>query len=571
LAALLACAVALSPNRADPDLWGHVQYGLDVFRDGLPATSTYSFTAVDYPWINHENLSELALAISAATVGPSGMLGLKCLLGLVLIGLIVSHADRQGVGLVGICVVALLVSVNLTYFWALRPQLASFICYGLLLKLLSWCFAGWEGRCWIPWFGRGKREEILCYSSARLRWLWLAPVLLLVWTNAHGGFVAGYCIFSAYLVLRGIEAVVVRRGEAWGLLTRFGMMIAAGGLATLINPYGPRLQLWLLGSLTLPRPEILEWHPPDLASTLMLPFWLIILTWLAALWRTTRPLDATHLIILALTLWQSLEHVRHIPFFAIAFGFWMAPHVDSLLARSRKAASDGAEAWTPGIRGALVAVLSLAFLLIGYQLVGRLSAVHVDRARYPVSAFQYIADLGLHGRMVVTFNWAQYAIAAFGGQTEDDGGVQVSFDGRYDTCYPYKVVDMNFDFVLGHLVPRFRGPGSLPFNDETVLEFGQPDLVLIDRHQPHGVNVMFRNRQQWVLLYQDKLAQLWGRQSLYGEPHSPDFIPVERRRITEDEQEGIVPWPALPRRHRDTQLVSTQFQSGQGHAHARRD
>ena len=35
LAVLLACAVAVSPNLADPDLWGHVRYGLDVFEDGL--------------------------------------------------------------------------------------------------------------------------------------------------------------------------------------------------------------------------------------------------------------------------------------------------------------------------------------------------------------------------------------------------------------------------------------------------------------------------------------------------------------------------------------------------------
>jgi len=62
-ATLLTCAVALSPSIADPELWGHVQYGRDVLRDGLPAETTYSFTAEGYRWINHENLAELVLAL----------------------------------------------------------------------------------------------------------------------------------------------------------------------------------------------------------------------------------------------------------------------------------------------------------------------------------------------------------------------------------------------------------------------------------------------------------------------------------------------------------------------------
>jgi len=62
---LLLCAYILSMNLADPDLWGHVRYGQDPLRDGvLPATSTYTFTAENYRWINHENLCEVVFAVS---------------------------------------------------------------------------------------------------------------------------------------------------------------------------------------------------------------------------------------------------------------------------------------------------------------------------------------------------------------------------------------------------------------------------------------------------------------------------------------------------------------------------
>jgi hypothetical protein len=485
------------------------------------------------------------------------MLAAKLLLGLGVIGLIVTNAWRKGVGMLGVGLLAFMVAVNLGYFWAMRPQLASFALYALLLALLSWCFHGWEGQCWLRKRDRAGESSDLTYSPARLKWLWLAPVLFLIWANTHGGFVAGFCIFSAYLCLRGFESYWVRGNRAFGLLRRFAMMIAAAGLATLINPYGPLLHGWMLGSLGSPRPEILEWHAPDLTTLLMLPLWILMIGWFTVLLLTERSRDATHVAILGLTLWQSLEHVRHVPFFAIAFGFWMAPHVESVLRRlnvSSTAADVGR--LTPATRRTFAVLLMLTLVAVGGQLLYRLSELKVDRGEYPVSAFQYIADRQLQGKMVVTFNWAQYAIAAFGAERPEDDGLRVSFDGRFRTCYPQQVVDMNFDFILEYLTPRHRGADSPPFNDEHVLESGQPDLVLISRRQPHSVNVMFRNRSDWTLLYQDKLAQLWGRKTRYDDPLGSDFIPFANRHISEDKQEGSVPWPALPTDKENKNLIA---------------
>ncbi len=549
LATLLTCAVALSPNLADPDLWGHVQYGRDALQEGVAPTTTYSYTANGYRWINHENLAELFLALGVDSIGPIPMLWIKCLLGVAVIGLITRCGRRRKVGPVSLCVVALLVAVNLTYFWSMRPQVFSFVYYALLLALLGWCFHGWEGRCYIPWFRSAPDETVaLSYSSARMRFLWLAPLLFFCWANTHGGFVAGYCIFVVYLFSRGVEAFLTRGRYAYGLLRRFLMMAVAAGLATLVNPYGPRLQWWLLESLQIPRPEILEWHAPDMTSTTMLPFWLILFTWITVLLLSKRERDITHLAVLAIVLWQALEHVRHIPFFAIAFGFWMSTHVESVLARFNVASNvtNLGEDFSRGTRRCFVAVLAVAFALLGFRLYGRLNDMPVDRGDYPVAAFQYIADRQLQGKMVVTYNWAQYAIAAFGPQGDEDDGILVSFDGRFRTCYPQEVVDMNFDFFLGQLEPRYRSSSSPDFDDGRVLEFGSPNLVLVNRRQPHSVNVMFRNRERWVLLYQDRISQLWGRRSQYDDPHHPDYVAHEFRQITDREQSGTATWPALP-------------------------
>jgi hypothetical protein len=211
---------------------------------------------------------------------------------------------------------------------------------------------------------------------------------------------------------------------------------------------------------------------------------------------------------------------------------------------------------------AFAGVFLLAFCMLGYKLHSRLRQMSVARNEYPVAAFQFIADNELHGRLVVTYNWAQYAIAAFGPKHADDvNSIRVSFDGRFRTCYPQEVVDMNFDFILGDLVPHHRGSNSFAFDDDEVLEFGNPELVLLSRLQPHSVNVMFRNRKNWALLYQDRLAQVWGRRTTFDDPAAARYVAPNFRRITDDEQTGVVSWPALPRRkHAISQLVMGAIQ-----------
>lgn len=563
LAIVLGCAVAISPSPADPDLWGHVQYGRDVLTDGqIHATTTYSYTANGYRWINHENLAELLLAVGADTIGPTGLLLAKCLLGVFVILMIMSRAARQGAGLITMCAVALLVATNLAFHWAVRPQLLSYFYFTLMIALLTWCFRGWEGG-WHLRLPRRKSDDdaaadSLSYSSRRMRCLWLMPILLMFWANSHGGFVAGVCIYLAYLTFRTVEVLSVRGRAGFGLARRFVLMMAAGVLATLVNPYGPGLHLWLVESLGVPRPEITEWHPPKLLTIGALQLWLIIGLFVSSMIFSRKSRDFTHLMLLGITLWQSLEHLRHLPFFAILFGFWMPAHVESLWRRLRSPQDDTElrASMTPRLRWVLAGGLCLTFALLGYRLYDRLSELRVEKAHYPVSAFQFMADHELNGKLIVTYNWAQYAIATFGSDSPDDG-IVVSFDGRFRTCYPREVVDMNFDFVLGDGGPdqRHRSPKSGPFDPTRVLKVGNPDLVLISRGQPHSVRIMEENDEQWVLLYQDYLAQLWGRRSKFDDPASPHFVRPGDRIVSDERQTGTVTWPAYPVRGRKTYRI----------------
>jgi hypothetical protein len=173
-------------------------------------------------------------------------------------------------------------------------------------------------------------------------------------------------------------------------------------------------------------------------------------------------------------------------------------------------------------------------------LVFRNKELQVDKAEFPVDAIAFMADNELSGRLVVTYNWAQYALAALGPET------MVGFDGRFRTCYPQQVVDMHFDLIYG-VDPRqrWRSPDSPPPDPGRVLTYGQPDLALIDRAQEPSEQFIAQH-PDWVLLYQDARAQVWGRRSRFDNPADPGFLSPGRRVIANGQPAGRALWPAFP-------------------------
>ena len=223
-------------------------------------------------------------------------------------------------------------------------------------------------------------------------------------------------------------------------------------------------------------------------------------------------------------------------------GFWLPVHIDSLLTKLsqwRKRATSQPQP-QPGVSKLVLAGMIAACLVLATVLFNRTREVRIDKTEFPVDAIHFMADNGLRGKLVVTYNWAQYALAALGPDTK------VAFDGRFRTCYPQQIVDMHFDLVLGNnLELRWRSPASGPFNECRVLQYERPNLVLIDRSQQPSTATMAA-QSDWTLLYQDGIAQVWGRRSRYDIPGSSNYLPAARRRLGTELPTGFARWPALP-------------------------
>ena len=525
----LVAANLLAWRSIEPDLWGHIQYGEDWIHAGvMPGTASHTYSTPNHPWVNHENLFELAVAAGQRTIGGYGLMILKCVSGLWLLWMMVCQASRQAVPALAATVAMIPVAAGLAEFWLMRPQLFSFLFFGLQLLAFDRAFRNWATD-----------------RTVHARWLWLCIPLMIAWTNSHGGFAAGLCVFIAMLGLRGMELWWHQRRKSTGMILHFATLGVAAILSILVNPYGWELPYWMIVSLSQPRPEVSEWANILDGGGVLFPFLALSILSIAGVCLTRFKRDWVQIVVLALIAIQAIGHLRHLAFFAIAFGFWMPQHIWSLWHRLVE--------WRPTLgvheefTGRAAKLIGIEVAAVGAVLAGLLgytfATFGVDRSKYPVSALEYMEREHISGRLVVTFDWAQYALAALAPHTT------VGFDGRYDTCYPQTVVDMNFDLLFGaDMSRRHRGPDSGPVDSNRVLEFGNPNLVLMDCIADVAAVQHLDQHQDWVLLYRDGRAALWGRKTVFDDPSLPEYVTAEHRQISNIMPEGIAAWPGFPNR-----------------------
>ena len=457
---------SLARTIADPDLWGHVLFGGDLFRTGrVVRPDTYSYLSGAKPWINHEWLAEALFYAAYRVAGGTGLVLLKMAIGLTAMGLVLVHLLRRGLStlhaVLVVCLAFALVSVGTS---TIRPQIFTYL--GLVLLVLALDAA----------------------DRGRTRWLWSVPVVLAAWVNLHGGFLAGVAILlvwgAAHLVTGPLGR---RRGEPRGgpSLRAMGLAVAGGVLATFANPYGIRLWAFLLETATVARPEITEWSQTPLATWEGLCYLVLLggCAW-AMIDRSTRPGLPMLAIFVGLAI-GALTAIRHLPLFGLA-----APVVaaDSLAALSRRRASGLARR---SLRFAPLLLL-LTVGLVALAIPGlRGPRIEAGRQPFPARGVGLLRDSGVSGNLAVHFDWGEYAIWQLA------PALEVSVDGRRETVYDEEIYAANIQFIFG--------VGDW----DRLLDDHPTDLALIPRHLP--VYNLLQLKPGWSPAYEDDVAAVFAR------------------------------------------------------------
>ena len=398
-AAAVAALFVVALTTADSDLWGHVRFGEDIIDDAsIAAHDPYSFTS-DRSWVNHEWLSEVLMAAAYRVGGATGLVALKTIVAvaaLVFVSLALRRVAWRPVDHDALVGLAVLATLSRTHH--LRPQVFSVLLFAVLLFLLTSA-------------DRGNRRALLA-----------VPVVMIAWTNLHGGWLVGLGVLSIWIVVR-----LIRR-DPEGLERRWlGGVWLASIAATLVNPYGTGLWTFLRETVGLSRPGIFDWLPLlQLPSLLVIAAAMVAVTAIVALAKAGRGADPAYTLIVVALAVGTLRIGRIDAFFALAVVMLLGPY----LGRTRAARWAVPRRAAPqASRRALVLAVTLA---LGFATAAaarsNLQCIDVTGEPEP-EATTFIARHAPRADVLTFFGWGEYALWHLG------PGVKISMDGRRETVY----------------------------------------------------------------------------------------------------------------------------------------
>ncbi len=394
--ALVFIATAVLRNY-QTDLWHHLARGrVMVETHGLLNQDLFTYTVPDKPlqdanWAWQVSFYRLYQLGGLALVQLANSL----LLTLTMTLLLVRTWKRCGSLLVAIAV-CVFTFFGLWQLLIIRPQTVSFLLFVIL---------------------HGALED----GVARRRRILLAPVVMGLWVNIHGGFPVGLALIGCYALAAFLQTPPLAVGEltSWRrqLLPRlraafpWGLCLAASIAATFVNPYSWHVYEYVgLTSSVAPARGIEEWLPPGL-QLLVSKIWVVSILLLLGLFALQGKRPAVwELCWIAVFLPAACGSVRMVAWWLILCTPLLAAQVTALGARYLTAEPDSRPSWG---NATACGLLFLAMLLCVPSLE-RFNPVFAlpGRAHRTEDDLQAIADHlagnSPQGRIFTCFEWGEF-------------------------------------------------------------------------------------------------------------------------------------------------------------------
>jgi hypothetical protein len=378
----------------DPDYWWHLATGHWMLAHGaLPAHDLFTYAAGSREWVDHEYLTEIALHLANQAFG---LVGVSLIFGAVTwagIWLIDRRSQLEPQPYVVRALFLGLAALGGAPFWGPRAQMLTFLFVCLELYWL-------EG-----FLRRGRRH------------LYLLPLVMVLWANLHGGFVAGFLFLGVALLSKVAEAAWARDRAVVREAARLALVSVACVGAALLTPYTYRLFAYALEPQASPLQQslIVEWLSPDFHRAAFQPFELMVLA-LVAGFALRRPRGYEVLLALV-TLVLALQSSRHVPLFLAActpvlIRLYGEAWTDLARRRGWSLPRTPATPWLAAVTACLLLGLA-AFTAVGVaRHLGDQPAL--TRADYPVAASDWLAGHPEVGtRMFNSYGWGGYLVYRF--------------------------------------------------------------------------------------------------------------------------------------------------------------
>jgi hypothetical protein len=445
---------------SDGDPLMHLRVGETMLQTRqVVRTDTFSHTRPGQPVYSKEWLTEIIFALAARAGGLYGI----CVLTAALIAgtywLLYRQLAREGSDLAVAGLIVVLAAWASSVHWLARPHAVSF-----LLMVL-----------WNDALRRFERSGRFAPLAGTL------TILMVLWVNLHGAFLAGFIVLGAYWLAAALER---DRVKFWAL-TRVGLFCA---VATLINTSGWRIPVHNIQFL---RSEffvgyLAEYKSPDFHSP---ESWGLIV-WLALafgvlVWRRPR-VSASEGILLLVWTYCTFYAARNVPFLTTMTAPLLARALsESLPARwsaiSQRLRELNATACGDGFAfGAAVALAVLAP-----------QPTALPAERWPVAAVRYLKAHPdtVRGPVLNQYTWGGYLM--------------------WELPEHKTFVDGRADFFGEEPVKEFRDATSLRPNWPEVFRKYNIQWTLMPRD--HRLNLVLALLPEWSCVYTDDVSTIYRR------------------------------------------------------------
>jgi hypothetical protein len=412
----------------DAGIGWHIRTGQQILSThAVPRVDPFSAIMRGRPWFAWEWFYDVAVGWLEWFAGLNGVVLLTAVLGAVVSAGTFRLQLRRGTNVViALALTLLAASASMIHFLA-RPHVVSW----LLTLVWFWILDATEAE---GSHGTGKKMS--------QRWLWLLPVLMLLWVNVHGGFLVGFVLLGIYLVGSVCTWARTNDDQFESQLRRIGMearirilamVSVVAATATLVNPYGWRLHVHIYQYLSNPflMNHIEEFLSPNFHGVAEKCFAALLLIAMTALTARGRELRASELLVVLFAAYSGLYASRNLPVASLLLAVIIGPPVSRMI----EGVAENASAWAGlrrlcakmagfsarmarvelGLRGHVWAVMAVVFGCVIALHGGRLGSktvmhAHFGEKRFPVEAVQFIANSNDGRPVLVPDYWGGYVI-----------------------------------------------------------------------------------------------------------------------------------------------------------------
>jgi hypothetical protein len=481
----------------DGDTGYHIRAGEWILHNfSIPRFDIFSFHTPSIPWTAHEWLSEVIMALIHQVSGLTGVVVFFTFLLALTFYLLFLYIRDTGDNILIAVFVVLLATAASQIHWLARPHVFSLLLFFVWYRILD-----------------EYRNEV------RNR-LYFLPPMMLLWVNLHGGFLAGFLLLGIFLAGE-VPAFFSRDNEmrqtARKRIKAFAVTSAVCVPIACINPYGFHILLFPfnLVSNKLIMDSVTEFMSPNFHEPS--PFKYLLLLLVAVLALSKEKLRLTDLLLLLAFLNMSLFSVRYIPLFAIIAAPILVRYMNLLLvsyggrpaALFKKKADNIAavDASSGGIHWPLAAGIVVAW----FTITGAVS-YDFDPKTKPVAAVRFLEQANLPGNMFNNDEFGDYVIYAAWPR------YKIFFDGRSDMYGTDRLKEYikvtNFEDGWEKVLEKYRIEWIFFNTDSRFSRF-------------------LRERKGWVMIYQDKVASIFIRDTEQNakitETYGPKMVRPLRR------------------------------------------